>query len=392
MIEFSPSRPRAIQAAAVRGASTARVVFSRLVATLSVTVALVATGLVLLPQAAQADTAPAAGLPETASTDVLPTVQIDGVVWDQAIVGNTVYVAGEFTTARPAGAAPGVNTVPRANMLAYNLTTGVLINGFAPTFNAQVKSIAASPDGTKLYVGGNFTTVNGTNRYRVAALDAFTGALITSFAPTVNGPVSTVGLSNGSLFIGGNFPSVKVGSVTSARTKLASLNASNGALLPWVPTPGDGSVQALTVSPDGSKVAVGGSFTTFNGSGNPGYGLALVDSASGANLPLAANAQIRNGGTQSAILSLKGDADGFYGSGYHFGAGGNVEGSFQIDWSGQLKWVEDCHGDTYDIAPAGDVVYSASHKHYCGNIGTGGFPQTSPTWTFNRGTATTKFA
>ncbi|WP_218963673.1 hypothetical protein, partial [Bacillus thuringiensis] len=34
-------------------------------------------------------------------------------------------------------------------------------------------------------------------------------------------------------------------------------------------------------------------------------------------------------------------------------------------------------------------VYSASHKHYCGN--SGGFPQTEP-WTFHRATATTKDA
>ena len=54
----------------------------------------------------------------------LPTVQINGVVWDQQIVGNTVYVGGEFTTARPAGAPAGTDEVARNNMLAYNLSTG----------------------------------------------------------------------------------------------------------------------------------------------------------------------------------------------------------------------------------------------------------------------------
>ncbi|PHD69942.1 hypothetical protein, partial [Bacillus thuringiensis] len=57
--------------------------------------------------------------------------------------------------------------------------------------------------------------------------------------------------------------------------------------------------------------------------------------------------------------------------------------------TGELVWVEDCHGDTYSAFPAGDAVYSASHKHYCGN--SGGFPQTEP-WTFHRATATTKDA
>ena len=42
-----------------------------------------------------ADTAPAnpadPATPVTVSADALPTVQIDGVVWSQAIIGNTVY-------------------------------------------------------------------------------------------------------------------------------------------------------------------------------------------------------------------------------------------------------------------------------------------------------------
>ena len=41
------------------------------------------------------------------TADGLPTVQIDGVVWTQAVVGDRVFAAGEFTHARPAGAAPG---------------------------------------------------------------------------------------------------------------------------------------------------------------------------------------------------------------------------------------------------------------------------------------------
>ena len=96
------------------------------------------------------------GLPPTVTADALPTVQIDGVVWKQVIVGNTVYVGGQFTNARPAGSAPGVNTVPRSNMLAYDITTGVLNTTFAPIFNGKV-AMAVTPDGTKLIAVGNFT-------------------------------------------------------------------------------------------------------------------------------------------------------------------------------------------------------------------------------------------
>ena len=35
------------------------------------------------------------------TADALPTVQIDGVVWSVAVVGNTVYAGGNFANARP---------------------------------------------------------------------------------------------------------------------------------------------------------------------------------------------------------------------------------------------------------------------------------------------------
>ena len=40
---------------------------------------------------------------------------------------------------------------------------------------------------------------------------------------------------------------------------------------------------------------------------------------------------IRNGGSQAAIYSLAADANGVYGSGYNFGGGGSLEGSFRAD-------------------------------------------------------------
>ncbi|MGH8979315.1 MAG: hypothetical protein ACRDV7_14640, partial [Acidimicrobiia bacterium] len=73
---------------------------------------------------AWADTAPDDPALETVSAAALPTVQINGVVWNQVIVGNRVYATGQFSQARPAGAAAGTNQTPRSNILAYDLTTG----------------------------------------------------------------------------------------------------------------------------------------------------------------------------------------------------------------------------------------------------------------------------
>jgi outer membrane protein assembly factor BamB len=157
------------------------------------------------PAAADTDPQPPVATP-TVSADALPTVQINGVVYDQVIVGNRVYVTGEFTQARPAGAAAGTNQTPRSNILAYDLTTGNLITSWAPTLNAGGRAIVASADGTRIFVGGSFTQVNGANRYRVAALDATTGALVPGWTPGTNARVSTLAISGDSLYLAASSP------------------------------------------------------------------------------------------------------------------------------------------------------------------------------------------
>ncbi|MET0449329.1 MAG: hypothetical protein ABW004_13025, partial [Aeromicrobium sp.] len=143
--------------------------------------ALFVAGLTVAPAAA--DTLPATPTtPVTVSADALPAPQINGVAWSQVVVGNTVYVAGKFTTARPAGSAPGTNTVPRNNLLAYDIETGVLLP-WAPSLNAQALAITASPDGTKLYVAGDFTSVDGSAYYRLASFTTATGAIVPGFRP-----------------------------------------------------------------------------------------------------------------------------------------------------------------------------------------------------------------
>jgi PKD repeat protein len=309
--------------------------------------------------------------PVTVSADGLPTVQIDGVVWSQAVIGTRVYAGGSFTSARPAGAAAGTGTVARPNLLAYDITTGVLLNDFAPSLNGQVRVVAVSPDKTRIYVGGDFTTVDGQSRRRIAAFDAATGALVSTFAPPLNSDVRAIVATNTTVYVGGSFAGVG----NQARNNLAAFNASDGALLSWAPQATGGYVWSMAMSPQGDKLAVGGSFTALNGSSNPGYGLGMVDATTGASLPMAADSVVRNGTTDGAITSLVSDGQYLYGGGYSFGnTGSNFEGVFAASWDGgQIRWLNDCHGDTYSLHAQGDVIYAASHAHYCENIG--GIPE-----------------
>ena len=114
----------------------------RTVAALLTTLALITAGAYLTATPAAAAPAPIQQPPaSTVTADRLPTVQMDGVAWSQVVVGNTVYVGGQFNNARPAGAAPGTSLTPRANLMAYDITTGNLIGSWAPTVNAQVLSV-----------------------------------------------------------------------------------------------------------------------------------------------------------------------------------------------------------------------------------------------------------
>ena len=355
-------------------------------AAVATAIALAAAGLAIVPSAA-ADTLPAnpasPSSPVTVAADALPTVQHNGVAWAQVVVGNTVYVVGKFTQARPAGSAAGVNAVTRNNILAYNIETGALITSFAPSLNAQALAIAASPDGSRIYVTGDFTTVDGASYYRIAAFSTATGQVIPSFKPILGSQGRAVIASNSTVYVGGTFRTVS----SQPRDYVASINASNGAVNAWAPN-ADATVNALALTTDNAKLVVGGRFTTLAGTALRGLG--AVNAATGASMPFATNSIVRNAGTEASITSLIATSDRIYGTGYVFGSGGNLEGTFSADpATGNLIWLEDCHGDTYSSFPQGDVVYVASHAHYCGNIG--GYPQTEP-WTMYYATSFSKAA
>ena len=302
-------------------------------------------------------------------------------MWSQVIVGNIVYAGGKFGNARPAGSAAGTNNTVRNNLLAYDITTGALVTSFVPNLNGQVLSVAASPDGKYLYVGGDFTQANGLTRSRIAGYDLSTGALLPQFAPLAQTTVRSVVATNSSVYFGGDFKTVN----GVARGYVAAADRITGALSAWAPA-ADAPVTAMVMTPDSSKLILGGRFANVNST--PALGLAAVSPSTGALQVWNAGSSVQDYGTQSSITSLSTDGTAIYGTGYVFGSPGNLEGTFSADpTTGNINWIEDCHGDTYGAFPVNGVVYTVSHAHYCGNIG--GFPQTSPTWTFHHALAFT---
>ena len=342
-----------------------------------VTLSLMVGGLVALSSpGASADTAPAPGIPATVSADGLPTWQVNGVVWDSVVVGNTAYVTGEFTRARPPGVAVGgAGEVDANNVFAFDITTGNRVASFNHQLNGQGLNIVKSPDNSRVYVVGDFTTVDGAVRNHVAAFDTATNALNTAFKPSVSARVATVTANNSTVWFGGNFFSVN----GQTRRRLAAVNASNGSNLPWAPTADDNQVTSMVLAPDQSRVIIGGKFSTING--QPALAMGSVDAVSGASLPWAINQKMNNAGTGSSITSLSTDGTNIFGTGYAYQTG-NFEGTFSADPdSGDVNFINDCHGDTYDAAPVGKVLYAVSHAHDCRWARS--FPQTDQNWAIN---------
>ncbi|MGY1618560.1 PKD domain-containing protein [Geodermatophilus sp. SYSU D00691] len=326
------------------------------------------------PEVAKADSAPpaSAAQPTTVSADPLPTVQVNGVVWSQVVVGNTVYVAGRFTRARPAGAAAGTQEVVRNNLLAYDIRTGALVTSFTPDLNAQAMVVTASPDGSRIYVGGDFTVANGQARSRIAAYDTATGALVTTFRPSVNSQVRAIAVSSQHVHFGGSFSAV--GGVS--RTRLAAVRP-DGTLLPWAPVPNGTANEVLTMvlANNGALVVAGGRFATVNGVS--ARGIAAIDALSGQTRSYGINSILTNNGPDSAVWGLSTDGTNVYGTAYDYGGPGNFEGAFAVDpATGSLRWGAYCRGDSYSSFATGGALYVASHQHNCSFIG--GFAETNP--------------
>ena len=102
--------------------------------------------------------------------------------------------------------------------------------------------------------------MGGTNR--IAALDPLTGAALPSWTtPTFIGfTVSAIALDGGTLFVTGSFTSVN----GEPRSRLAALDASSGAVLPWAPRIGAG-IEGPSLAAVAGRVAVGGHFSSAGG-------------------------------------------------------------------------------------------------------------------------------
>ena len=192
--------------------------------------------------------------------------------------GATVYAAGGFTQ---------VGGMSRRNIAALTNVPGE--QGTVLPFDADVDgpvSALALAGGT-LYLGGTFTSVNGSlaalkrDRRNLAAVDPATG-LDRGWDPDADNAVRALAVAGDTVFAGGDFGIVNR---STPRQRLAAFDALSGAARAWDPR-ADAPVRSLAVH--GSTVFAGGDFATVNG-GVPRTGIAALDTQTGASDPLSAD-------------------------------------------------------------------------------------------------------
>ncbi len=298
-----------------------------------------------------------------------------GRVYALAEVGTKVFLGGEFTGVTP----PGVSTkaarsdptpiVHRSYLVALDVNTGALLDWDAHP-DGPVLSLAPSADGTHLYVGGMFRSIGGGRFSRLASVDVTTGAADPTFAPPIpDAYVKAMALSGDTLYVGGAF--TRLG--TDARSQLAAVDPRTGALRSdWIPPPNTGgrfvgnvgkqsndgnpgNVADLKVTPDGTMVVVGGSFTHFAGRS----GLIVLDGKTAKPTPWQPTLD-----RPRPVFGLDvWPTDGrtiFVAAG---GFGGAIE-TFYPGRSTKPLWVHKTDGDGMDAVATDSRVFLVGHYDY----------------------------
>jgi hypothetical protein len=288
--------------------------------------------------------------------------------------GGTLYIGGIFHHLCPPAQATctgaGNDDIAIDYLAALDATTGAPITSWRPQPNNEVLSLALSSSGV-LYAGGLFTTVSGQKHRKLAAIGT-TGTAIASWKPVVNATVKTLALSpdESVLYLGGSFSTVD----TAARPLLAAVSTyaptrTTQVLQPWSPAPSGTAtidkgvsvapiVNSLAVRPDG-QVFAAGVFTSIGGVAR-GNVAALTPATDGGSGAAAEGFTPPNLDYIVLNLTLTRDGSSVFVNGR--GPGGFI---WALDSSsGTRMWVRNFDGDVQAAVATDTLVYVGGHFDY----------------------------
>ena len=232
---------------------------------------------------------------------------------------------------------------PTGSGVPLDPTTGARAASF-PKVNGPV--YVTVPDGAGgWYIGGDFTRVGDRSRHNAARIlaDGTVGAWNPNTDHAVRAIVVAPAGGANLAWIGGDFTVVNNAPAPMAARGLAATNVFGGEGVWGIPGNSTGSVLALALSADGSRIVAGGDFSYFGGAVRPR--LASVDPRTGAI------DSAFNPGADGPVRALVRAADGRIFAGGDFtriggraqprlaalaGAGGAVDPTWQIGADGRV--------------------------------------------------------
>lgn len=334
-------------------------------------------------------TASAVGVTHNTLTSQVPSARtphvMDGSVYSMVQIGRTMVVGGQFTSVQSADHSV---TYPRVNLFSFNVDTGAVSTTFVPAVNAPVWAVESPGDGTSVYVGGEFGTVNGATRKGITRLNLATGLATAGFAPpALNGVVKDITLSGGRMYIGGSF--TLVGGL--AHSGMATLNPATGKLDPFFslqftsPRPGGPMiVEDFDISPSGTTLVALGNFTLVGGQARNQIALITVSGTVPAVSTWATDRYVfytRFFPTYVRDVEWSPDGNFFV----TVATGGATAGTLTdaaARWEAgrtgagqQPTWTDYTGGDTLlSVAVVGKIVYVAGHQRWLNNTGANNVP------------------
>ncbi|WP_210649111.1 PKD domain-containing protein [Nocardioides sp. SYSU D00065] len=307
----------------------------------------------------------------------------NGEIWDIEVVPqlNRVFIAGNFTSIQNT-ASGNTTTYQQSGLASYNISTGLVDAQFRPTFNGGVAAVEATPDGTKLFVGGSFNTVGGVTKQKVASLNLTTGAPLSTFGFTnnTNNQVQSLAASNSTLYVGGRYSRIN----GQLRTGVAAVNAASGAvdlgfdnsISGGIGVNGQLGVPQLKLTHDNSKLLVVHTGRQIDGQDR--LGMALIDTATKQLLPWRSRLWDENlsrvgGVTRICCADIAPDDSYFVVSS---GSGGDappisdtairydLDAESLQDDDAQYTWISRHFDSIYSVAITEQAVYLGGHFQF----------------------------
>jgi hypothetical protein len=207
-----------------------------------------------------------------------------------------LYLAGRFTT---------VNGQERTRLAAVDVATGAL-DVWAPLVGGAVTAVTVQ--GPSVAFGGEFIGAGGIRKRNLVALDLRTGRTSTPNAPDLPFAANAFQKISGVMVVGGGENSV----FAPSQPNVLAFSIATGALLPWSLTT-NGTVSALAA--DAQRLYIGGGFSVVAGVARSGLAAVELGSATLSSWSGVAQMPVRTLAVAHGALYAGGGFGGFPGGG-----------------------------------------------------------------------------